>query len=85
MKTPTNSQSECKILVWDTAGAERFRSLSLAFYKRAQGAVICFDLTKSTTFEAVKDWIRQVSENCAEDVVTILVGNKCDLTEDDEL
>ena len=68
-----------KVCVWDTAGAERFRSLNLAFYKRAQGAVICFDLTRNDSFNNVRGWVKSVHDNCPEGVATLLVGNKCDL------
>ena len=30
---------------WDTAGQERFRTLTTGFYKKADGIVICFDVT----------------------------------------
>ena len=79
MKKPSQSDVECKLFVWDTAGAERFRSLSLAFYKRAQGAVITFDLSRRESFDRVSQWVRQVNDNCPESVTMLLVGNKCDL------
>ena len=44
--------------------------------------MICFDLTKPKTFASVKRWIVAVNQNCEEGVATLLIGNKCDLTEE---
>ena len=85
MKKPTQASSNKKVHVWDTAGQERFRSLSLAFYKKAQGAVICFDLTHRPSFNNVIEWVKSARQNCPEHVALILVGTKCDLEEDREI
>ena len=85
MKKPTQASCDKKVHVWDTAGQERFRSLSLAFYKRAQGAVICFDLTHRPSFDNVIEWVKSARQNCPEHVALILVGTKCDLDEDREI
>jgi GTPase SAR1 family protein len=44
----------------DTAGQERFRSMTSAFYNRAQGVVICFDVSQHDSFISVPAWIRDV-------------------------
>ena len=86
MKKPSQApNNDLKVHVWDTAGAERFRSISLAFYKRAQGAVICFDMTRRDSFEHVTEWANSARENCPENVVTMLVGTKCDLEGEREI
>jgi Ras-related protein Rab-2A len=57
--------------IWDTAGQEKYRSLTKIFYKGirkiildAQVAILVYDITRKTTFEEVKNfWIHQVKEN----------------------
>ena len=44
--------------------------------------MICFDLTKPKTFQSVRRWIVAVNQNCEADVATLLIGNKCDLTDE---
>ena len=68
--------------IWDTAGQERFKSLTMTFYKQSQGMMICFDLTKPKTFQSVRRWLVAVNQNCEADVATLLIGNKCDLTDE---
>ena len=55
-----------KLNVWDTSGQERFRSLTQAYYKGAQGALIVYDITDSSSFEGLNQWIEKVEEYCAE-------------------
>jgi small GTP-binding protein len=68
-----------KIQIWDTAGQERYKSVTSAFYKGAKGALITFDLTKSESFKSVDKWFREIKECGEKNIVTLLVGNKCDL------
>lgn len=45
-----------KLQVWDTAGQERYhRTLASTFYRRANGIVLVFDLTDSTSLNHVEN------------------------------
>ena len=68
-----------KASFWDTAGHEKFRSLTTAHYRKAVGALIVFDLTNRASFKNVYRWINEVKENAEHDCQMILVGNKVDL------
>ena len=68
--------------MWDTAGQERFKSLTMTFYKQSQGMMICFDLTKPKTFESVRRWVTAVEKNCEAGITTMLIGTKCDKTDE---
>lgn len=46
--------------IWDTAGQEKFRALTSAYYRGAVGAIIVFDLSKNVTFQHVEQWIKEV-------------------------
>ena len=64
----------------DTAGQERFRSLTASFFRDAIGFLLVFDLTSENSFLNVRHWIGQIQDNAySEHVDMILVGNKCDL------
>ena len=66
--------------LWDTAGAEQFKSLNFTFYKGAYGAMLVYDITKKSTFVKLLDlWMHELKENADKEVMMILVGNKCDL------
>ena len=53
------------------------------YYRDADAAVMCFDVSSMKSYESINYWVDQVrmkSEN--EGIVIGLAGNKCDLSED---
>lgn len=54
------------------------------YYRDADGALICFDLSNPKSFQSVYYWIEEMNNNCNNDrsnFVLGLAGNKCDLEE----
>ncbi|KAJ7541404.1 hypothetical protein O6H91_10G058100 [Diphasiastrum complanatum] len=70
---------EVKAQIWDTAGQERFRAVTSAYYRGAMGALIVYDISRRQTFESVLRWLEELRVYSDASVVTMLVGNKCDL------
>ena len=68
-----------RIQIWDTAGAENFRSITRAYYKNSVCAFIVYDITKRETFENVQVWLDDIKNQCPQTVLLVLVGNKLDL------
>ncbi|KAE8665630.1 Ras-related protein RABD2a [Hibiscus syriacus] len=66
---------------WDTAGQERFRTITSSYYRGAHGIIIVSDVTDLESFNNVKQWLSEIDRNASDNVNKILVGNKCDLTE----
>lgn len=50
------------------AGAERYRALTAAYYRRAVGALVVYDVTNNATFERVERWVSEVRENADKEV-----------------
>jgi small GTP-binding protein len=70
----------CSALVQDTAGQERFDSLSSFYCRGARAAIICFDLTDRASFESLSTkWIRKVTDEAEAGCHICLVGTKADL------
>ena len=67
-----------KIQIWDTAGQDRFRSITKNYYKGAHGIILIYDVTSRKTFENIKNWVSQIKEEVSNKVTIILVGNKID-------
>ena len=70
-----------KLQIWDTAGQERFRTITTSYYKGAQAIIIVFDVTEKDSFDHVKTWMADIDKFAKENVMKVLVGNKCDLEE----
>lgn len=70
------------MVFWDTAGQEKFRTLTYQYFKNADGIIITFDLTKPESFNNVKQWLLQIYKNTQKDkIIKLLCGNKSDLLE----
>ena len=67
--------------IWDTAGQERYESLAPMYYRRAQAAIVVYDITNPGTFQRAKMWVNELRERGSLDVVIALAGNKADLTD----
>ena len=68
-----------RLQIWDTAGQDRFRSITKNLYKGAAGIMLIYDITNRNTFDNVKKWVNSIKEEVTSKVVIILVGNKIDL------
>ena len=68
-----------KAQVWDTAGQERYRAVASAYYRGAFGVLLVYDITNQNSFENLERWMKEIQNNCGNDVSIILVGNKMDL------
>ena len=69
-----------KLILWDVAGQDKFRSMRANFYEGSQAAIIVFDVTNPISFDHVENWIQEVQENCGK-IPYIILGNKIDLVE----
>lgn len=74
-----------KLQLWDTAGSERFRSLTKNYYRNADIVFLVFDLTNHQTFENLEFWIQEIKANTFADSSIVLLGNKRDLHEKREV
>ena len=72
--------------VWDTAGQEKYRSLTKFFYKDAKVAIMVYDITRQNSFDSLTNyWYKEVKEHGPENIVLGIAGNKCDLYEQEEV
>jgi len=68
-----------KLQIYDTAGQERFRSITSSYYRDADALLLTYDVTNRLSFENIRNWLAQVKEYAKPTVQIILVGNKIDL------
>ena len=80
MKLKNGKQISLKI--FDTAGQERYKSVSISFIKKADGVLLIYDISNRSSFDAINDWIQNLMDVGKERIPVVLIGNKCDLPED---
>lgn len=73
------SQRKLKLLLFDTAGQERYRSVAESTIKSSSGILLVFSVVDSDSFSKVSDWIKQIQEMAPENTPIVLCGNKIDL------
>lgn len=74
-------QKKMKLSLWDTAGQETYKSVTRSYFRGASGALLVFDITRRSTFEAVTGWLNDLRQIAEEGIVIVLVGNKLDLAD----
>ncbi|KXX81736.1 Ras-related protein Rab-18 [Madurella mycetomatis] len=67
-----------RVTLYDTAGQERFRTLSTSFYRGGHGVILVYDISSRASFLALDKWFEEAEANTTEDVVLYLVGSKLD-------
>ncbi|CAF2118300.1 hypothetical protein BRARA_C00113 [Brassica rapa] len=70
-----------KLQIWDTAGQERFRTITTAYYRGAMGILLVYDVTDESSFNNIRNWMKNIEQHASDNVNKILVGNKADMDE----
>ena len=83
-----------RMQVWDTAGQEKFDSITSTYYKSTDVAIFVYSIDKKESFERIPGWIKELEDKNtngkkADDdeqiMLKILVGNKLDLDNEREV
>ena len=86
VKNITINNRNIQMDIWDTAGQERFRALGKHFYKDSYIVCLVYDITIAKSFDEVKEiWYPDLLKNGEKYQIIGLVGNKCDLYENEEV
>eukprot|EP01119_Soliformovum_irregulare_P002683 TRINITY_DN12940_c0_g1_i1.p1 TRINITY_DN12940_c0_g1~~TRINITY_DN12940_c0_g1_i1.p1 ORF type:complete len:203 (-),score=23.18 TRINITY_DN12940_c0_g1_i1:49-657(-) len=79
-KLVTVSGKQVKLQIYDTAGQERFRTVTASFYRGAHGILLVYDITDAQSFhEKVTEWMREIRSYTPANTPVVFIGNKVDL------
>lgn len=84
-KKKTRSANSRRSQLWDTAGTERFRSVSRSYYRGAAGAILIYDLTSSSSFNNLQPFLNDARALASPNLTLVLAGNKLDLADSNHL
>ena len=73
------------LLLYDTAGQEKFRSLIPMYTRDANIILLVYDITNKESFENLSLWLKDLTNININEVIVCIVGNKIDLTEKREV
>lgn len=74
-----------KMKIWDTAGKERFRSISNMFLHNCSLVYLFFDVTNVESFNNIQYWLTQLNEKNEKEFVIILISTKYDFIKGENL
>ena len=80
-KNVTINGNNIRLLLYDTAGQEKFKSLIPMYIRDANIILVVYDITNRDTFTHTEHWVNETKDLKRDDAIFILVGNKIDLEE----
>ena len=73
-----------RINVWDTAGQEKYHSLTKIFIKDSHIALLVYAINDYNSFEKLDFWHNTVKEVC-KNIIICVIGNKIDLFDEEKV
>ncbi|NVM19452.1 MAG: GTP-binding protein [Candidatus Lokiarchaeota archaeon] len=70
------------LMFWDIAGQPQFYMLHRPYFNGADGILLVFDMTRTSTFSNVNNWYSSAVKYGLSGVPRILIGNKVDLKDE---
>mmetsp|Transcript_66879 Transcript_66879/g.139382 ORF Transcript_66879/g.139382 Transcript_66879/m.139382 type:complete len:211 (+) Transcript_66879:71-703(+) len=80
LRTIELDNKKIKLQLLDTAGQERFKTITTAHYRNAMGILLVYDITNETSFRNIEEWLKNIEKYTSQPVNKILIGNKADLS-----
>ena len=68
-----------KLNIWDTAGQEKYQSMTPIYFHNAKICLLVFSLTDQDSYDSIDKWSEIVTSYPDSDIKIILLGNKYDL------
>ncbi|KAJ3431075.1 ras-related protein rab-24 [Anaeramoeba flamelloides] len=81
VKTIGVQEKKITLGIWDTAGQERFESISKMYYRKANAAIICYDVMDMESYEKLEFWVNEV-QTIEKNSKLYLCGTKIDLVDE---
>jgi len=80
-KDTTVDGRRVKLLCWDTAGQEKYRTLAAMhfLFRKIHGVILMYDIGNESSFRNVHKWLNDLEDRCDRNLVKVLVANKSDL------
>lgn len=61
-KKVTKADKVYELQIWDTAGQEKFRSITPLYFRDANGIILVCDVTNQASFNSLRDWVKLIDE-----------------------
>ena len=75
---PGTQRTKVKLQIWDTAGAEEYRSINSLYYKKAAVVFLVYSVTDYESFDALRYWVNEIESHGERNCIKFVVGTKID-------
>ena len=83
-KNIVKNKIEYNLNIWDTTGQEKYHSITKLFIHGTNIAILVYTIDQIETLNKLDYWIQAIKDNCDNNVILSIVGNKYDLNYDDD-
>lgn len=74
-----DSYTQVNMNIWDTAGQEKYRSMTRDYLRNSHGVFLVFDLSNKKSFDSLNLWLGEINNSdINKNYVKMLIGNKLD-------
>jgi small GTP-binding protein len=77
--------AEISLMVWDIAGQPQFYMLHRPYFNGADGMMLVYDVTRSSSFSNINNWYSTAVKYGLSGIPRILIGNKIDLKDEKKI
>lgn len=84
IKTLEINGKKVKLQIWDTAGQEKYHTITTAYYRGSQGIMMVYDITNLQSFENINRWVKNINDYADDTAVKMIVANKIDMEFDEK-
>ena len=85
IKNDTGRDVDVSLMIWDIAGQPQFYMLHRPYFNGADGMLLVYDVTRSSSFSNVNNWYSTSVKYGLSGVPRILIGNKTDLKDEKKI
>lgn len=85
-KVVTVDEARLKMQIWDTAGQDKFKTITRSYYNGSNGVLVVYGVDSKSSFNSVsnclsyiENWMSDLSDKVQTNCQIIIVGNKCDV------
>ena len=75
-----------KIVLFDTAGQDRYRSIAKSYFRDAQGIILIYSIIDRPSYDHIQTWLDSIKEALSDwkssGYMVMLLGNKLDCIEE---
>jgi small GTP-binding protein len=85
VKKDMGKDTDISLMIWDIAGQPQFYMLHRPYFNGADGMMLVYDITRSSSFSNINNWYSTAVKYGLSGIPRLLIGNKIDLKDEKKI